>query len=67
MRFVVAVVVYSSGLTEATLAIAKSNVQQYYSVVGIHEDLPSLFDVLDVIAPSIFRKTSTAYARICES
>ena len=64
---VVVVVVLSGGLNQTTLAIAKSNVQEYYSVVGLQEDLPSLFDVLDVIAPSIFRNTSAVYGRICES
>lgn len=48
----------------ATLAKAKTNVQQHYAVVGLYEDLGSFFKVLEVVSPRVFSGAGSIYAQM---
>ena len=44
-----------------TLSIAKQNVQKYYGVVGIMEDMESYFQLLEARYPQLFSGATTVY------
>ena len=51
-------------LNENSLQIIKQNVERYYTVVGIAEDLESFFDLLEYRYPKTFRGALNVYRNI---
>lgn len=57
---------YSNARNRGTLAIAKSNINKHYSVVGLQEDLGSFFTVLETISPRMFKGAAAIYSSTSE-